>query len=102
MKKLIVAALLLAAASAQAATYSDGTNRVIIPKGCKASSCMSVSVPGHTRTTSSRRRRPAPADDAVRAEGVRGREAAVHTQRPWPRRLELGLRVAAYAPARQI
>jgi uncharacterized membrane protein len=48
MKKLlIVAALLLAAASAQAATYSDGTNRVIIPKGCKAWSCMSVSVPGH-------------------------------------------------------
>lgn len=48
MKKLLIAtALVLVAASAQAATYSDGTNRVIIPKGCKAWSCMSVSVPGH-------------------------------------------------------
>lgn len=48
MKKLlIVTALVLAAASAQAATYSDGKNRVVIPKGCKAWSCMSVSVPGH-------------------------------------------------------
>jgi hypothetical protein len=48
MKKLLIAAaLVLAATSAQAKVYSDGTNRVIVPKGCKAWSCMSVSVPGH-------------------------------------------------------
>jgi hypothetical protein len=48
MKKLLIAATLaLAATSAQAKVYSDGANRVIIPKGCKAWSCMSVSVPGH-------------------------------------------------------
>ncbi|ETR79007.1 hypothetical protein X566_06625 [Afipia sp. P52-10] len=48
MKKLLIAAtLLLVSASAQAATYGDGTNRVVIPKGCRAWSCISVSVPGH-------------------------------------------------------
>ena len=49
MKTLLIAAVLVlaAATSAQAKVYSDGTNRVIIPKGCKAWSCMSVSVPGH-------------------------------------------------------
>jgi len=48
MKKLLIAAVLvLASASAQAATYTSGNNRVVIPKGCKAWSCMSVSVPGH-------------------------------------------------------
>jgi hypothetical protein len=48
MKKLLIAAVfVLAATSAQAKVYSDGTNRVTVPKGCKAWSCMSVSVPGH-------------------------------------------------------
>lgn len=48
MKTLLIAtALVLATASAQAATWSDGKNRVVIPKGCKVWSCMSVSVPGH-------------------------------------------------------
>ncbi len=48
MKKLLIAsALLFISASAQAATYGDGTNRVVIPNGCRAWSCMSVSVPGH-------------------------------------------------------
>lgn len=48
MKKFLIAtALLLVSASAQAATYGDGTNRVVIPKGCSSWSCMSVSVPGH-------------------------------------------------------
>jgi hypothetical protein len=44
---LIASTLLLAGVSAQAATYGDGTNRVVIPKGCSSWSCMSVSVPGH-------------------------------------------------------
>jgi hypothetical protein len=48
MKKfLIAAALVLVSASAQARTWSDGTNRVVVPKGCTSWSCMSVSVPGH-------------------------------------------------------
>ena len=48
MKKLlIVTVLVLAAASVEAETYTSGKNRVVIPKGCKAWSCMSVSVPGH-------------------------------------------------------
>lgn len=48
MKKLLIATVLvLAATSAQATTYASGKNRVVIPKGCKAWSCMSVSVPGH-------------------------------------------------------
>jgi hypothetical protein len=48
MKKLLIAtALVLASASAQAETYSSGSNRVVVPKGCSSWSCMSVSVPGH-------------------------------------------------------
>ena len=48
MKKLLIAtALILVSVSAQAKTYSSGNNRVVVPKGCKAWSCMSVSVPGH-------------------------------------------------------
>ena len=48
MKKLLIATMLvLAATAAQAKTYASGNNRVVIPKGCKAWSCMSVSVPGH-------------------------------------------------------
>jgi hypothetical protein len=48
MKKLLIAAaLVLASTSAFAKTYASGANRVVIPKGCKAWSCMSVSVPGH-------------------------------------------------------
>lgn len=48
MKKLLIATVLvLAATSVQAKTYTSGSNRVVIPKGCKAWSCMSVSVPGH-------------------------------------------------------
>jgi hypothetical protein len=48
MKKLLIAiVLVLAATAAQAKTYTSGNNRVVIPKGCKAWSCMSVSVPGH-------------------------------------------------------
>jgi hypothetical protein len=48
MKKLlIVTALVLASASAQASTYTSGKNRVVVPKGCTSWSCISVSVPGH-------------------------------------------------------
>jgi hypothetical protein len=48
MKKLLItAALVLVSASAHARTWSDGTNRVVLPKGCTSWSCMSVSVPGH-------------------------------------------------------
>jgi hypothetical protein len=44
---LIAAALVLVSASAHARTWSDGPNRVVVPKGCTSWSCMSVSVPGH-------------------------------------------------------
>lgn len=48
MKKLlIVAALVLCSAAAQAKTYASGANRVVVPKGCSSWSCISVSVPGH-------------------------------------------------------
>jgi hypothetical protein len=48
MKTLLIAAVLvLVSASAQAGTWSDGSNRVVVPKGCTSWSCMSVSVPGH-------------------------------------------------------
>ena len=48
MKKLaLIVALVVVAGSAQAATYVDGKNRVDIPDGCTAWSCMSVSIPGH-------------------------------------------------------
>lgn len=48
MKKLLIAAaLVLISVSAQAKTYSSGKNTVVVPKGCRAWSCMSVSVPGH-------------------------------------------------------
>jgi hypothetical protein len=48
MKKLLIAsALVLISVSAQARTWSDGPNRVVVPKGCSSWSCMSVSVPGH-------------------------------------------------------
>jgi len=47
-KKLLIAtALVLVSASAQARSWSDGSNRVVVPKGCASWSCMSVSVPGH-------------------------------------------------------
>jgi hypothetical protein len=48
MKKLaLIVALLITAGSAQAATYVDGRNRVVVPDGCASWSCMSVSIPGH-------------------------------------------------------
>ena len=48
MKKLLIAAaLILASASAQAETYSSGSNHVVVPKGCTSWSCISVSMPGH-------------------------------------------------------
>jgi len=48
MKKLLLAAaLVLISVAAQAKTWSDGPNRVVVPKGCSSWSCMSVSVPGH-------------------------------------------------------
>jgi len=48
MKKLaLIAALTLLSASAHAATYGDGKNRVVIPRGCSSWSCISVSVPGY-------------------------------------------------------
>jgi uncharacterized lipoprotein YajG len=48
MKKLLIAAaLVLISASAHARTWSNGANRVVVPKGCSSWSCMSVSVPGH-------------------------------------------------------
>jgi hypothetical protein len=48
MKKLVlIAALMLASASAQASTYRSGNSTVVIPRGCYSWSCISVSVPGH-------------------------------------------------------
>jgi hypothetical protein len=48
MKKLLIAAaLVLVSASAHARTWSEGANRVVVPKGCTSWSCISVSVPGH-------------------------------------------------------
>lgn len=48
MKKLaLIVALLITAGTAQAATYVDGKNRIVVPAGCTSWSCMSVSIPGH-------------------------------------------------------
>jgi len=48
MKKLaLIVTFVVLASGAQAATYIDGKNRVVIPEGCVSWSCMSVSIPGH-------------------------------------------------------
>jgi len=48
MKKLaLIVTFIIIAGSAQATTYIDGKNRVVIPDGCASWSCMSVSIPGH-------------------------------------------------------
>jgi len=48
MKKLaLIITLALLSASAHASTYVDGKNRVVLPHGCHAWSCISVSIPGY-------------------------------------------------------
>jgi hypothetical protein len=48
MKKLaLIFTLALLSTSAHASTYVDGKNRVIVPHGCHAWSCISVSLPGY-------------------------------------------------------
>lgn len=47
IKLALIVAFVIIAYGAQAATYVDGKNRVVIPDGCASWSCMSVSIPGH-------------------------------------------------------